>query len=297
MKIMSSVAALLLLGQTGWGQDMLGEFKWKEMKELPKGASLTQVDGRDVLKIENTNDTPLQINLLTITNSKITATVYELTGEVRYDDVKGDGYLEMLNYFPSQKDGLPEGEYFSRTMDESGPMGKIAGTSGWREFTLPFDRTGAAGPPTRLRFNLILKGRGTVYFGPGVKLMQLPKVKSGFGAVYPNAWWEPPTTGTVFGWGGAVIGCLGGLCGWLAAKGKARGFVIAVLWALTGLGAVSGLSCLIALSTGQPFFVWGPMFLLAVLLCSICPVNARHFRRRYEDLELRRMASMDASRA
>lgn len=296
MKTLFCAIAIGLLAQAGLGEELLGTYKWSEIKTLPRGATVVQVDGREALKIENTNDAPLQVNLLTIFNPKITAQIYELVGDVRYENVKGDGYLEMWNYFPPNQPGLPEEGYFSRTLGDSGPMGKITGTSGWRDFTLPFNRTGASGAPTRLQVNLILPGHGTVYIGP-VKLLQLPKAKSASGMVYPNSWWSAPTTGKIFGWGGAVIGCFGGLCGWLASKGKARGFVLAVLAIFTGLGVASGVAGLLALAAQQPVFVWSPLIFSAVILASVSPFNLRQFRRRYEELELRRMASLDASGA
>ncbi|MDB6021144.1 MAG: hypothetical protein JWQ04_1001 [Pedosphaera sp.] len=294
MKRILGLTVLMLIAQAGWSQEMLGEYKWQELKALPKGATLS--DGGGVLRIENTNDASLQVNLLTIEHPKVTAQVYELTGKIMYEAVQGDGFLEMWNYFPPVKPGLPEGEYFSRTMDDRGPMGKISGTSGWRGFVLPFDRTGVTAPPTRLQVNLVLKGRGTVYLGP-VKLLGLPKAKSATVLFYPNAWWSAPMTGILFGWGGAVIGCLGGLCGWLGGKGKARGFVLAVLSLLSGLGVVLGIGGLVAVALGQPFFIWLPMLGTAVILVAVCPINLRVLRRRYEEIELRRMASLDASGA
>jgi hypothetical protein len=296
MKMKYVFGALILVCRAAWSQDVLGEYKWQDIKAIPTGATLAQMDGRQVLKIENTNDGPLQLNLLTVEQPKITAQMYELTGEVRYDGVKGDGFLEMWNYFPPDKTDLSEGAYFSRTLGDFGPMGKISGTSGWREFTLPFDRTGASGPPTRLQFNLVLPGRGTVYIGP-VKLIQMPKARSASSLIYPNEWWDGRAAGKLFGWGGGLIGCLGALCGWLAAKGKARGLVIGILAALTGLGAVMGLTGLMGLALGQPLFIWAPMLFVALLLLAVCPVHLRQFRRKYEELELRRMTAIDASGA
>ena len=65
----------------------------------------------------------------------------------------------MWNFFPGG------GQYFSRTLADQGPMMKLAGTSGWREFVLPFDAT-APPAPTRLVVNVVLQGRGSVYLGP-----------------------------------------------------------------------------------------------------------------------------------
>jgi hypothetical protein len=293
MKIKYALAVLLLACRAAWCQDLLREYKC-DIDGAPSGVSTAEVDGRQVVKIENTNDAPLQVTLLTITKPPITTQVYELTGEIRYDGVKGDGYLEMWNYFPPIKPGLPEGQYFSRTLGDDGPMGKISGTSGWRAFTLPFDSTGATGSPTHLQMNLILKGPGTVYISK-VKLIQMPKAKSASNLVYPNAWWSMPESNTIFGWGGAIIGCLCGLCAWLAAKGKGRRFVMAVMIAFTCLGAGMALGGLAALGFGQPYFVWLPMIVVAIVLLGISPTSLKRFSRRYEEIELRRMVSLDAS--
>ena len=89
--------------------------------------------------------------------------LYAVSGEIKYENVSSDGYLEMWSVFPPAHSGLPEERYFSRTLGESGPSGKISGTSSWREFSLPFNRTGASNPPTRLELNIYLPGRGVVF--------------------------------------------------------------------------------------------------------------------------------------
>src|SRR5258706_160420 len=80
------------------------------------------------------------------------ATVYAIIGKIKYESVEGDGFLEMWNYFPPAKPGSPEEKYFSRTLGESGPMGKITGSSDWRVFKVPFNRTGTSNAPARLQF-------------------------------------------------------------------------------------------------------------------------------------------------
>ena len=62
-------------------------------------------------------------------------------------------------------------------------MAKISGTSSWRAFTLPFDRTGTTHAPTRLDLNIFLPGRGIVLLGP-MRLMQRSEpVNPSFGPV------------------------------------------------------------------------------------------------------------------
>ncbi len=298
MKFILSLAALLLIAPTTWSQQTLIKYDWQDLaqKGLPHGAVPVLIDGREALKIENTNDAPLQLTLLNVTNPPIKALLYALTGEVKYDSVHGDGFLEMWNYFPPEKPGLPEGEYFSRTLGESGEMGKISGTSDWRRFELPFNRTGTPKPPVRLQINLILRGHGTVYISP-VKLVEFPGAKSSAWAAPGNAWWSDQTGNWLGGIGGSFSGCLLGLCGLLAGKGKARGFVTAVLVIFTSLGAAFGITGMTAIALHQPYAVWYPLILGAVILLISGLAGLHHFRKRYEALELRRMESIDASAA
>ena len=145
-------------------------YDWERLRDDGKllGGTPVKLDGRTVLKIENTNDAPLQVTILKIERPAITSTTYAVLGEIKYENVQGSGYLEMWNYFPPLSPGLPEGQYFSRTLGEagSGPMGRISGTSSWRPFSLPFERTGMTNVPTRLEINLYLPGRGVVWLGP-----------------------------------------------------------------------------------------------------------------------------------
>lgn len=148
-------------------EHVLLEFDWTNMVTTGKllGGVPVQMEGCAVLKIENTNSSPLQLTLFKIEKPPITSLGYAIEGEIRYENIAGNGYLEMWNYFPSLKPGLHEGPFFTRTLaeDGSGPMSKIAGTSDWRAFSLPFDRTGQTNPPTRLEFNIFLPGRGIVF--------------------------------------------------------------------------------------------------------------------------------------
>jgi hypothetical protein len=144
MKLLfGSIIAFLAFGQTGWSQKTLGEYDWKEVAQKfhLEGVSMT-LEAGGALKIVFTNDT-MQATLLTITNPPISATVYAIIGKIKYESVEGDGFLEMWNYFPPAKPGSPGEKYFSRTLGDSGPMGKITGSSDWRVFKLPFDRAGA----------------------------------------------------------------------------------------------------------------------------------------------------------
>jgi hypothetical protein len=286
--------ALVLAASICYGQQMLCEYDWQKIStsgQLLGGTPVT-IDSKSALKIVSTNDSGLRVQLLRITNPPISKMLYAITGDIKYEAVKGDGFLEMWNCYPPAKPGMFENQYFSRTLGESGDLGKISGTSSWRPFTLPFDRTGSAEKPTRLEINVVLPGQGTVYLGP-IKLVEYEGTL-GLQNSATTAWWSDRAAGWIGGIAGTLLGCLGGLLAVLASKGKSRVFVLTTSKALIGLGIVSTLAGLWALSIGQPYAVWFPLLLLGVLLESILFVRLRQYQKTYEDLEMRKMASMDA---
>lgn len=273
--------------------------------EMVAKAHLITLGGQSVYKFENTNDTPLQVQLFKIVKPSLSITAYAISGRVKYENVRGAGYLEMWNYFPPLHPGMPGGQYFSRTLGDSGGMGRITGTCDWRDFTLPFDPTGASGPPMRLEINLILPGRGTVYLTP-VKLIKYP---AGFsessgsnssisstsdGSTVSAGWWSANAAPWVGGIGGPVIGFLGGLLGWLSQKGVARAFVLAAWKCCIAFGLICLIATIIAVIVGQPWFV--AMLLLIFGFVSVVVFSATwpSARKRYDDVEIRRMASIDA---
>jgi len=241
------------------------------------------------LEIENTNDVPLTVHLLKVINPGITNLFYAVSGTIKYDDVKGAGYLEMWNYFPPVQPGLPEGQYFSRTLGETGDMQKISGGSDWRRFSLPFNRTGTTTSPSRLEINLVLPGHGTVYLRP-IRL-------DGYGAgMTSSGWWPEAAAPWIGGIGGPVIGCCGGLLGVLAGKGKARKLVLAIWRCLFFAGIFSLIAAVIAFLSKQPYFVTMPLLIFGIVLTSVMGGILPMAKKRYDELEIRRMASMDAMR-
>jgi hypothetical protein len=281
---------------TCYGQQTVVDYDWQKLSSSGQltGGTPSAVDGKSALKIVSTNDSGLRVQVLRITNPPVTRMLYAIVGEIKYEGVKGDGFLEMWNCFPPEKFGGIENQYFSRTLGESGELGKITGTSNWRPFSLPFDRTGSTAKPTRLEINVILPAQGTVYLGP-IKLVEyegsLGLQKQGGAG---GAWWSDQATGWIGTIEGCVLGGLGGLLAWFASKGRCRGFVVTTSYALMGVGILLTVVGLLALASHQPFGVWFPMLLPGVLLVAIIPPRLKQIRRGYEDLELRRMASMDA---
>jgi hypothetical protein len=214
--------------------------------------------------------------LIALAPANVDPAGYAMEGSIRYQDVEGDGYLEMWSVFP---DG---GRYFSRTLEPAGARGVIAGSSDWRAFQLPFASNGGPGP-TRVDLNLVLPGAGMVEIGP-IRL-----VAAGAGA----AWWSDRTAGAIGAGAGAMIGLLGATLGVLVARRKGRRLVLAVMALLSFAGlmmlAVAGAATI----EHQPYAVVFPLLLLGAILASVFGGGYRATKRGYEETELRRMHALD----
>jgi len=134
------------------------------------------------LKITYDGTTELQLKLLPSYHdwqqfnesfARVVTHHFAIVGEVKYEKVTPGGYLEMWSHFASPAPGYPEEAYFTRTLADSGPMGRLDGTSDWREFCLPFDATGTKSKLARLEMNLHLTGPGTVHLR-NMRLVQYP---------------------------------------------------------------------------------------------------------------------------
>ena len=273
--------------------ERINSYVWAEMARdgaaLP-GELVTQ-DGRTALRVQNTNETPLQVRLLTVANPSIRSSYYALRGQIKYVDVHGEGFLEMWNVFAPEANNGAEKKFFSRTLGESGEMGKISGTSDWRDFLLPFNSTGATSSPSALEVNLILPGPGVVFLGP-MELVQYPGGPP-FESV-AQSWWTDRTGSLIGGIMGGLFGCMAGLLMWLASKGRARLFVVGAMKAWIAIGAVLLVLSLVAGLMRQPYGVWFPLLLCGVIILGIVPSRLRTLRRSYKEQEFRRMEAADA---
>jgi len=295
MKATVVIGLCLQIVTTCAAQHALAEYDWSKLATAgqPLGGVVTTVDGKASLKVANTNETPLRVQLLKISSPAITRKLYALVGEVKYEGVRGEGYLEMWNYFPPLKPDMTEAMYFSRTLGDSGEMGKITGTSDWRRFMLPFDRTGTSLAPSRLEVNLFLPAQGTVYLGT-VKLIEYTGNFASSQSDATGAWWPDWAGGLIGGIGGSMLGCLGGLLAWLASKGRAQSFVLLTLKVLIALGVLSLAAGFLAMSLRQPYGVWFVPLLLGVILLAILPSRLKQYQKLYTDAEMRRMTAIDA---
>jgi hypothetical protein len=252
---------------------------------LTSGTVVPRSDGVDgpSLRVVHKGAAPTAFPLAAIDQPGISTMRYAIRGRVRYEAVAAGGYLEMWNH-------LPEGAFFTRTMDLTGPMGRIDGTSPWRDFVLPFDRTGASAP-RKLVVNLVLAGPGTVDIGPLV-LVQFAADENPTGQA--NAWWSDRRAGLLGGLAGSALGILGAAIGWLGSIGRGRSFVFGTLKALAWLGITALALGVAALASGQPYAVYYPLLLLGGIGAALGFTLPRSLSKRYEELELRRMQALDA---
>ncbi|MBM4037418.1 MAG: hypothetical protein FJ290_02795 [Planctomycetes bacterium] len=287
------VLCLVACSSVAFAEHVLRTYPWEKVMAggAPKGAQLaTDGPGRayDRLKVENPASEPLTVTVLTIHAPPITWARYAVAGFVRHERVEGKAYLEMWNHFPNG------GAYFSATLAEAGPMRHLEGTADWRPFTLPFSNEEGAPPPAKLVINVVLPGRGTVVLS-GLRLAQYrPDEDPVEAAAYRTAWWGERMGGFIGGGLGGFIGLVGALVGVLAGRGKARRFVLAAMAAAIVLGVGLAALGVAAVAMGQPYAVYYPLVLAGGLSAVIPAFMLPRVRKRYEELELRRIQAADA---
>jgi hypothetical protein len=141
--------------------------------------------------------------------------------------------------------------------------------------------------------NVILPGKGTVFVKP-FTLSSVKDEQPVAGQAANSAWWSERTAGLVGGTIGCVLGLIGAVVGTLAGIGAARRVVVGLCVSVIFVGGLSLLAGGAALAMGQPWFVYYPLLLGGVIGVAICGLNLPAIRKRYDALELRRMAAMDA---
>jgi hypothetical protein len=229
-------------------------------------------------------------SLIELPEPGVSMPVYALKGMLRYEDVQGDGFLQLDNHFGEL------GTFFTKGLAAAGPLGKISGTSDWRPFVLPFyansgDQADGASPlPEKLSLSLYLPGSGTV----SISDLGLYQYASGEDPLQASGQWFGNRTATLLGAiGGGLIGLWGALIGVLSSRGKARHFVLASANALFVIGIASLVGGVVALATAQPYAVYYPLLLIGIILVAVIGKMRGSLSARYEQLELKRMQSMD----
>ena len=244
MRRLLSIAGLLLVsGNAIHAQDAVPWLKADGRNNVVLHAAGKLADG-EVVQVDGDakqSSTPI----LAVAKPSMPSQRYVLKGRVKFDGVEGHGYLELLSVFAEKK------IFYTRTLADSGVLGKFVGTSDWREVELPF----ASDPgvfPEQINVNVVLTGKGIVYVAP-LTIAALPD---------DGSWWSHRAGGILGGGIGGAFGVIGAVVGLLAAFGAARGFVLKVSVSLLLVGLASlGLGGY-AVSLGQPSHVVFPLFLI-----------------------------------
>ena len=239
--------------------------------------------GAPALELRATASGPTSFHLVTIDHPQIAGPRYVVSGEVRYQGVEGQGYLEMWTVFP---DGQ---RFFSRTLAAQGPVAALHGESNWRRFDLPFDMSGASQAPSQLEINLVLPGVGVVWLGP-IRLQRAVAPTD----VASGAWWSA-RSGTLLGaMLGSLVGIVGAMVGVLGGRGRARRLVLGLLGGMMTVGACLALLGVAAALSAQPRHVWYPLLVIGGVSGLIGLVILPAMRRRFAADELRRIDALDA---
>jgi hypothetical protein len=161
---------------------------------------------RQVAEVVGSAD-PTTTPVLAIDAPPIAGRTYAITGTVAYEDVAGDGAIEMWTVFA---DGS---RYFTRTLDVQGPLSKLAGSSVARPFALPFALDDRPEKPTRLELDVVLPGSGRVHLA-GLRFESAPATVA--------EWWSPALAGRIGSALGGGLGLLGAAVGVARARRSAR---------------------------------------------------------------------------
>jgi hypothetical protein len=253
----------------------LREISWIALRDQGALAQGLQVQPDGSVFLASQPGQGLSVTLAEIANPGITKDRYMVRGRVRYRGIVGEGYLEMWNLFG---DG---GRYFTRTLGDAGPLQKITGSSEWRDFGLYFDATGAKAPPETLIIGLVLPGAGEV----SISNMTLVELDPAMRLENQGRWG---------GIAGGILGVVGAILGSLAGAGRARTFVLGGLKVLMVAG-VAGLALgILALFRNDPHQTYYPLLLISTIALAVPAFSLPGVRKRYEELELRRMRALDA---
>lgn len=229
-------------------------------------------------------------SLIEIADPGITSPVYALKGMIRYENVQGDGFLQLDSQFGGR------GTFFTKSLSPAGPLGKVSGSSDWRPFILPFyansgdQARGASLFPEKLSLALYLPGSGTV----SIRDVALYQYATGEDPLQLTGhWFGNRNAGLIGGIGGGLLGLWGALIGILAGQGKARRFVLGSANLLLIIGISSIVGGVVALASAQPYVVYYPLLLIGIIIVAVIGKLRGTLAARYEQLELKRMQSMD----
>lgn len=279
MIIILALSASAVIGQT-----TLLEVSWQKLEAGGKLQAGRVERGTDMLTVGNPTGKTQDITVLTLDRPRIPGKEYSLAGSVAYKEMRREGAIEMLSYFGSGK------PFFSRR--------ELNGSSPLRPFSLPFSIVEGSSKPSKIELTVTLPAHATVYLGP---LKLLDRASTSGGRVVFGKWRSDRelgriggTFGGIVGGFGGLIGILGGIVGTLAAAGKARRVVMGIMWFEIGFAVLCIIVGLVLLAIGEWWVFYAPLFFLGALILMIVGPMIPMIRRRYDEMELRKMSARDA---
>ena len=251
----------------------------------PKGEIINYSDGSKGIRFTSDN---LQGNtsIIKLDGQPIDSVSYSVKGRVKYNNVDPAAHLEMLSVFPDNN------EYFTRTLANEGTMCKIAGSSNWRAFELPFTskrlEDGSLYQPDLLDIRLVMPGNGSI------ELKELALVIHASQAAPSQAWWSNKTGG----WLGGILGILGGLIGTLYGfvVTRSQNTSVPFRFACSTIFVSAVMLCfgIVAFLLGQPNSVFYPLVLVGAIMTVVMTAQLPCLKRIQAARELRQMEAMDA---
>ncbi len=274
-----SVFALEVVQEISWTQQGLeGRVQSLPVSETENGISM--------ISISPENAAAGAVQLLDIGNPGVTATNWAIRGNIRYEGVSEDSFIEMWSFL-----GENEG-YYSRTLQKQGPMAAISGSSDWRPFVVPFFSKESAPALSKLRLNIIYGGEGVISIGP-LEIVQFVPGEDPLGGI-GGAWWSARQAGLLGGLFGGLIGLLGALIGILTASGRFHSVVVNLLRLMIGVGLSALVLAIAAFLLKQPYAVWYPPAILGFIGTTIGFVLFPVVNRALQIREERRIKAMDS---
>jgi len=281
-RILALATVLALTAAVASAEEVVRVFDWTdEVNEAAAENVTVEPDGS--LTVRGTDGEATTTTVLVIEEPGVGGPAYAVRGRVCYEGVMGQGYLQMTSRFP---DG---GAYFSRTLSDSGALAALEGSSGWRDFVIPFMLERESGRPSKLELDVVLPGPGTVRLAH-VELVQHASQADVLSV--PGQWLSAGTATLIGTWGGAILGIMGGLAGMLSGtfrKQRAAQCLLLVALAAAICLLVLGLVALIA---GQAYS-YVPL-LLGGMGSAVVTTVIFMLRRRISQQELRQMQAQDA---
>jgi len=107
-------------------------------------------------------------------------------------------------------------------------------------------------------------------------------------------WFSARSAGLIGGIGGGLLGLWGALIGFLSSRGKARSLVLGSANALLIIGIACTIAGVFALASTQPFAVYYPLLLIGIIVVAVIGKLRGTMSAQYEQLELKKMQSLDA---